>query len=210
MLQTVNEAGEWEDLDPEDCVGFDLQGLVYEDGSADVHVISELRRAGWGLVQVGPTGAALKRAYGPVPRDLPQTAYIAEWCDYSEVDQLAQGPTQPHQDCLNVVKALLKPVRSQLRWSNKAADFLREALRPGSGRDAPGSPTPCTSSSLGSGAARRRTPWLSPPVWVKGHAKVVDGADRFAQASLDSLHVVRAAAQLRRTAAALSPTLTGI
>ena len=54
VLQTVNEAGEWEDLDPEDCVGFDLQGLVYEDGSADVHVISELRRAGWGLVQVGP------------------------------------------------------------------------------------------------------------------------------------------------------------
>jgi len=124
VLQAVNEAGEWEDVDPGDTATFDLQGLVYEDGSADVHVISELRRAGWGLVQVGPTGAALKRAYGPVPRDLPQTAYIAEWCGYSEVSQLAQGPTQPHQDCLNAVKAFLKPVQSQLRCSNKAADFL--------------------------------------------------------------------------------------
>ena len=49
VLQVGDEAGDWKDLNPGDVEASDRQGLVYDDGSADVHVPSELRRGGWGL-----------------------------------------------------------------------------------------------------------------------------------------------------------------
>ena len=43
--------------------GFGLEGQIFIDGSADQHVIGDLRRAGWGVVQVDDEGFATAGVY---------------------------------------------------------------------------------------------------------------------------------------------------
>ena len=44
-----------------------LRGLIFTDGSAIDPTVSGMRRAGWGLVMVSPTGQLLAAAFGAVP-----------------------------------------------------------------------------------------------------------------------------------------------
>ena len=112
-----------------DAREWSLQGLVHQDGSCSPHILSELARASWAAVQVDERGHPTARVSGVVPRELPQTAPVSEWCAYAAVCELASAPTTGHQDCLAVTKELQKPLVQQLRHSNMHAGMVRETLR---------------------------------------------------------------------------------
>ena len=91
-----------------------MQGLLYQDGSSVPHVLAELARASWAVVQVDDAGRPVAQVNGVVPSYLPQTAPVAEWCSYSAVTDFAVGDTFAHQDRKAVVDELSKPLKLQL------------------------------------------------------------------------------------------------
>ena len=123
--ERVAADGTWDEVSGDDG-NWQLQGLVYQDGSCAPHVLSELARASWGVVQVTEEGLPEYRVFGPAPGALRQTAHTGEWCAYNALCTLATGSCVGHQDCDGVVKELVKPLHLRLRQSSKGAGFCRE------------------------------------------------------------------------------------
>ena len=62
-----------------DAKDFRLEGNVYLDGTCDQHLIQDLKRAAWAVVQVSDDGVVEASAFGPVPSSLPQTSQAGEY-----------------------------------------------------------------------------------------------------------------------------------
>ena len=83
-------------LDPDD-------GEVFLDGSASTHIIPELRRAAWAVVQWA-AGKARTIRDGVVPRSLPQTSQAAEHVAAAVLARIAATGVRAYGDCYNVVQ----------------------------------------------------------------------------------------------------------
>ena len=85
-----------------------LTGIVFWDGSSMYPDLPSVRRAGWSVVQVSPTGELQAAAYGPVPLAAGpnQTAPEAEDFACLMAARLVVGPARCFADCENTLKAL--------------------------------------------------------------------------------------------------------
>ena len=106
-----------------------VQGDVYLDGSCTRHIVPELQRAGWAVVQLGDSGDMVARVFGPVWRPLPQTPQAAEFCAYAAATELLLGPSTLYDDCSNVVAAAKKPVAEALSWRRPNAGIIKASFR---------------------------------------------------------------------------------
>ena len=83
-------------------------GPVYVDGSCVPHVVPELSRAAWAVVQTDEQGQVLKSISGVVPACLPQTAQAGEYLAMTAAAQHVPVDAEIHSDCKGVVTACLR------------------------------------------------------------------------------------------------------
>ena len=138
---------------------FALGGQIFIDGSADQYVIADLKRAGWGVVQVDSEGHVTAGVYGVVPACLPQTSQAAEFSGLLAATVLVTSQAHVHADCENVVKGWAK--EDDFRSSGKQVyDGLLKAARSAAGAEHIDQVTwvkahQSISAALNSGDARR-------------------------------------------------------
>ena len=94
-----------------------------------MHDVPELRRAGWGIVQVDDVGHVVARVYGPVWAPLPQTSQAAEFCAYAVATELINGPSILYDDCSNVVAAASQGLDRALGWRRPHAGIMKWTLK---------------------------------------------------------------------------------
>ena len=74
-------------------------------GSCDQHMITDLRRAGWGAVAVGDEGNVMSVARGVIPADTIQSSQSGEYGALAGFAFIAIRVSQIFNDCANVVTA---------------------------------------------------------------------------------------------------------
>ncbi len=88
-----------------------LTGMIFSDGSARWPRVAALRRAGWALVQVDPTGSMVAAAYGPVPFAAAPYQQARDGEDYAAHMSawLVEPPFELFVDCNGTLECLLGP-----------------------------------------------------------------------------------------------------
>ena len=115
--------GLWERLF--DASQWQLEGVVFSDGSCDPGLAPRYAKAAWALVQLDQEGSCCRRVHGPVPENLPQSAQAGEWMAAAVAAQLACKPLQLFGDCQAVISGIKKWMASGI-WGAKQHDgFLR-------------------------------------------------------------------------------------
>ncbi len=122
--------GSWQLADGSSDGRWRLEGQVFVDGSCLPGQAKALWRAGWGVVQVDASGHPVRRAYGVVPRHLPQNAVSAEWAALSVAVQYVapeseDGMATIWQDCPAVTDEWRRPWAKRLRHGSKYAGMCR-------------------------------------------------------------------------------------
>ena len=110
-----------------------MEGDLFVDGACYPHVVPDLARAGWAVVQHNPAGPR-RAIYGRVWPPLPQTSQAAEWVAWAVAHQVASGPSRIFPDCLNVTRAHAKPLEAKLRHIFPFAGVVRSTLNDSSSR----------------------------------------------------------------------------
>ena len=112
---------------------------LYSDGSQEPSVWRDQPRAGWGLVQ-RVDGKPWRRAFGPVPRRMPQTAPASEWCGWLWAHVLSPTPQEEadededcditiFSDCQGVVDQSHKKGYEAMNQKFIYAGCLRQAVQ---------------------------------------------------------------------------------
>ena len=109
-----------------------FQGSLFADGSCTRHAVAEFSRAAFAIVEVDTEGAPANNFLGVVSPPLPQTPQAAEFLGYGVATQLVDKKVREntlYDDCLNVVKAVAKPIAKRLSPAARYAGILRSALQ---------------------------------------------------------------------------------
>jgi len=104
------------------------QPYIVTDGSAVLHCLSDLSRAGWATLWCDSDFKVVYSVSGPVWATLPQSPQAGEHVGFAAGYELAKAPFVGYSDCYNVVAAANKPAEAQVLPGLSYAGVRRSAL----------------------------------------------------------------------------------